>query len=139
MDLQTILILCVIGISAGMLSGTVGIGGGVLIVPTLAIFLGMSQVQAQGTSIITMLPPIGILAAINYYRHPEFSIDSRYAVILAGLFVVGAFIGSKFAIKLSVLPNGNARLKLMFGVVILVIAAKMIWDSSKLLMENHSH
>jgi len=139
MDLQTILILCSIGLCAGLLSGTIGIGGGVIMVPTLAVFLGMAQVQAQGTSIITMLPPIGILATINYYRHPEFTLDWRYSIILACLFVVGAFIGSKIAIKLSVLPNGNARLKLLFGIFMLVIAAKMIWDSSKLLMENHSH
>ena len=138
MDINTILALAVIGFLAGILSGTIGIGGGVLLVPALGIFLGMSQLQAQGTAIITMLPPIGILAAINYYRNPDFTIDWRYAIILACLFVLGAYFGSKFAVKLASLSNGNARLKLTFGTFLLIIAVKMIWDSAKLIFDQHN-
>jgi len=107
-------------------------------VPALAIFLGMAQVQAQGTALITMLPPIGILAAFAYFKNPEFTIDWRYSIILACLFVIGAFVGSKIALKLSTLPNGNARLKMVFGIFMLIIAMKMIWDSAKFLFEQNN-
>jgi len=139
MDVQTILILCSIGLCAGILSGTLGIGGGVLMVPALAIFLGMTQIQAQGTSIITMLPPIGILAAWTYFKNPEFTIDWKYSAILAVLFVAGAFLGSKLALKLSALPNGNVRLKMIFGIFMLIVATKMIWDSAKFIFEQNNH
>ena len=65
MSISTCIILIVIGILAGILSGVVGVGGGLIIIPLLIILLGLSQHEAQGTSLAVMLPPIGILAAIN--------------------------------------------------------------------------
>ena len=66
MTTQTIIILILIGLAAGIMSGFVGIGGGVIMVPAFVYILGMSQHTAQGTSLLLMLPPIGILAVMNY-------------------------------------------------------------------------
>ena len=68
MTITTIIILIIIGLLAGILSGIVGIGGGLIMIPMLILFLGLNQHQSQGTSLAVMLPPIGILAAMNYYK-----------------------------------------------------------------------
>mgnify|MGYP003303785217 FL=1 len=65
MDLTSLLTLLLIGVAAGVLSGFIGIGGGLLIVPALMYFMGLSQMAAQGTSLALMLPPIGALAVMN--------------------------------------------------------------------------
>jgi len=64
----TVLVIMIIGLSAGLLSGLVGVGGGIIIVPALVFFLGFSQQSAQGTSLGLLLLPVGILAVINYYQ-----------------------------------------------------------------------
>ena len=84
MDFSVILILVAIGITAGILSGFVGVGGGVVIVPCLIYFLGMTQFQAQGTSLTLMLPPIGILAFMNYYKAGN--VDLKYKEFRKSLF-----------------------------------------------------
>ena len=68
MSILTCLILIIIGILAGILSGVVGVGGGLIVIPLLVVLLGLSQHESQGTSLAMMLPPIGILAAINYHK-----------------------------------------------------------------------
>src|SRR5437868_4219419 len=96
---MTILVaLVLIGLAAGILSGFIGLGGGVVMVPCLVYFLGMSQHTAQGTSLAVMLPPIGILAVINYYKAGM--VDLKSAAILALAFIIGGFFGSKVAIQL---------------------------------------
>lgn len=121
MQLSTILALVLIGLAAGVLSGFVGIGGGLLIVPCLVYFLGLSQHEAQGTSLAMMLPPIGILACYNY--HQAGSLNWKYGLILASVFIVGAFFGSKFSLKLSPL-----MVKRVFGVLLLLTSIKMIFS-----------
>ena len=96
MSLTTLLILLVIGLITGMLSGMLGIGGGLIVIPALVIFLGFSQHEAQGTSLAMMLPPIGIVAAINYYKAGH--VDIKVALILAVAFIIGSGLGSKLAI-----------------------------------------
>ena len=81
MTIQTILLLVLIGVFAGMMSGFIGIGGGVVMVPALVYIMGLTQHEAQGTSLILMLPPIGILAVMNYYKAGELNIG--YGVIIA--------------------------------------------------------
>lgn len=98
MDTQTILILFCIGIVAGMLSGIVGIGGGIIIVPALVFFLGFSQLKAQGTSLGILLLPVGILAVIQFYKQGY--IDMKTVGIVACSFVVGGYLGSKIALAL---------------------------------------
>jgi len=121
MDVQTIMILVIIGLIAGIFSGFVGIGGGVIIVPALVYFMAMSQTGAQGTSLAMMLPPIGILAVYNYYKAGEININ--YALILAAAFVVGGFIGSK--ISLSISPS---LVKKIFGIFMLLVSIRMIFS-----------
>ena len=116
-------ILVLIGFGAGMLSGMIGIGGGLLIVPALVYFMGMNQFGAQGTSIAAMLPPIGILAAYNYYQ--EDAISMKYALIIGATFVVGGYLGSK--LTLGFISEG--MLKKIFGAVMLIGGIKMMFFS----------
>lgn len=119
MSATTIIILGLIGITAGILSGFVGIGGGVVIVPALIYFLGLTQHEAQGTSIALMLPPIGILAAMNYYKAG--SLNIKYALVVAATFIIGGYIGSKISLQLPA-----ETVKRVFGIMMLFVALKMI-------------
>ena len=121
MDITTCIILIVIGLLAGILSGLVGVGGGIVMIPLLIIFLGLTQHQAQGTALFAMLPPIGILAAMNYYK--EGFVKWEYAAVIALTFVVGGYFGSKLAISL---PNQTVRK--VFGVIMLIGAIKLIFS-----------
>jgi uncharacterized membrane protein YfcA len=124
MDVSVILILLIIGLLAGMLSGFIGVGGGLIIVPALIYFLGFSQHMAQGTSLALMLPPIGILAVYNYHKAGE--INFTYALVIAIAFILGGYLGSKISLKLS--PN---TVKFFFGLFMLYIAFRMIGTSYK--------
>lgn len=114
----TILILVCIGLIAGMLSGLIGIGGGIIIVPML-LLIGLTQQQAQGTSLAVMLPPIAFLAVLNYHKAGQ--IEWKYALIISACFVIGSYFGSKIAIDVD-----QRTLKKIFGVVLLIIAGKML-------------
>jgi len=124
MTIQTIFLLILIGVIAGMMSGFVGIGGGVIMVPALVYIMGLTQHEAQGTSLILMLPPIGILAVMNYYKAGELNIG--YGIIIALGFVVGGYFGSKLALKLS-----PATVKLIFGALMVYVSFKMIYSGIK--------
>lgn len=121
MSLLTFIILIIIGLLAGILSGLVGVGGGILIIPLLIIFLGLTQHQAQGTALFTMLPPIGILAAINYYK--EGVVNWEYAIVIAFTFIIGGYLGSKLSFSL---PPQTVRK--VFGVIMLLGAFKLIFS-----------
>jgi uncharacterized membrane protein YfcA len=123
MTTETILILIVIGLAAGTLSGLVGVGGGIIIVPALVFFLGFSQTAAQGTSLGLLLLPAGILAVINYYK--QGFIDLKVVGIMCAAFVLGGWVGSKLALSLS-----QEVVKKIFAVVLFYTAFKMMgWDS----------
>ena len=119
MRVSTFIILIIIGLLAGILSGLVGVGGGILMIPLLIIFLGLTQHQAQGTALFAMLPPIGILAAINYYK--EGFVKWEYAIVIAFTFVIGGYLGSKLSLSLP--PQMVRRI---FGVIMLLGAIKLI-------------
>ena len=121
MSLQTILSLVLIGILAGILSGLVGVGGGVIMVPLLVLLFGMSQHQAQGTSLTVLAVPVTAVAVYNYYN--EGHINIKFALVIAVFFVAGSIIGSKFALGLD-----QKTLKKIFAVILLIIAGKMLWD-----------
>jgi uncharacterized membrane protein YfcA len=123
MSVSTILILVCIGVFAGIVSGMIGIGGGLIIVPSLVYFLALNQFGAQGTSIAAMLPPIGILAAYNY--HKADAINWKYALIISATFIIGGYLGSKLTISFISEP----ALKKIFGVLMLIGAIKMIFFS----------
>ena len=98
MNLSTIFILILIGIMAGILAGLMGVGGGILMVPAMVYFLGLGQHTAQGTSLAVMLPPVGIMACINYYKAD--ALNWKFALIIAITFLVGGYIGSKIAMTI---------------------------------------
>ena len=114
-----ILILIVIGIITGIMAGLLGIGGAIIMIPSLVFLLGISQQTAQGTSLAVMLPPIGIIAAYNYYKAGQVNI--RFAIILAVFFIVGSYFGSKLALNIP-----QHILKKIFGILLLLVAAKML-------------
>jgi len=120
MDIQTLLILIVIGIAAGMLGGLVGVGGGIIIVPALVYFLGFSQHSAQGTSLGLILLPVGILGVIQYYKQGH--VDFRVVGILAVGFITGSYFGSKLALSFS-----QETVKKIFAVLMILIALKMLF------------
>lgn len=119
MESSTILILVAIGILAGILSGFVGVGGGVIIVPALVYFLGMNQHAAQGTSLFVLLLPVGILAVMNYWKSGN--INWKFGLIIAVTFVIGGYIGSKLSLRMS-----PAYVKLTFGLLMAYVSFKMI-------------
>ncbi len=124
MNIGTILILVAIGVLAGMLGGFVGVGGGLIVVPALIYFLGLNQIDAQGTSLAMMLPPIGVLAVWNY--HKTGNVNFTYAMIIAISFIVGGFFGSKIALKIPV-----NTVKLIFGILMLYTSIRMIYSGIK--------
>lgn len=125
MTIQTILILVAVGIAAGMLSGLVGIGGGIIIVPALVFFLSFSQKSAQGTSLGILLLPIGILAVLQYYKAGF--VDVKTVWIVAIGFLAGSFFGSKIALSLP-----QETVKKIFAVFLILIALKMLFIDKKL-------
>lgn len=120
MDSRTIFLI-LLGLIAGILSGLIGIGGGVLIVPALIFLFGFGQSRAQGTTLAMLVPPIGILAAWTYYRHGD--VDVRTAVLLVIGFFFGGLIGARIAVALP-----SAVLEKVFGVALLLISLKMIFS-----------
>lgn len=121
MSISMIVILIVIGIITGIMAGMLGIGGAIIMIPALVYFLGISQHAAQGTSLAVMLPPIGIIAAYNYYKAGEVNI--KFAIILAVFFLVGSYFGSKMALTMP-----QTLLKKIFGLLLLLVAAKMLFS-----------
>lgn len=123
MTLTTIIILISIGLIAGILSGLVGIGGGIIMVPLFVLFLGLTQHNAQGLSLAVMLPPVTFLAVYNYHNAGEGgNIDWRFALIVATLFIIGGFLGSKIALQID-----QKMLKRIFGVLMLIVAIRLIF------------
>ncbi|PKP24392.1 MAG: permease [Bacteroidetes bacterium HGW-Bacteroidetes-2] len=120
MNMTTILILVVIGLIAGIFSGVLGIGGGLVMVPLLAFALGFNQFQAQGTSLAVLAVPVTFLAAYTYYNAGH--VNLKYAGVIALTFVIGGYLGSKWAITID-----QTILKKIFGVLLIVVALKMIF------------
>ncbi|MFM7106894.1 MAG: sulfite exporter TauE/SafE family protein [Flavobacteriales bacterium] len=114
--------LIVLGLAAGALSGFVGVGGGIIIVPALVYIFEMNQMQAQGVSLAVLLMPVGFLGVWNYYQagNVQFSI----ALVIALGFVFGSYFGSKIALQLP-----EYKIKFIFALVIIIVAIDMLWKS----------
>ncbi|MCW5965212.1 MAG: sulfite exporter TauE/SafE family protein [Bryobacterales bacterium] len=115
------LILLVIGLGAGVCAGMFGIGGGIVIVPALMFIAKMKQVDAVGTSLAALIPPVGILGALEYYRNGH--INVKYAALLAVGLAAGAYFGAKIMIGL---PAGMARK--LYAVFMIVIGLQMLFE-----------
>lgn len=122
--MEIFIYLLIIGLAAGFMGGLVGIGGGVIIVPALVMLLGMSQHSAQGTSLMMILFPVGILGVLNYYKQGH--VDFKYAGLLAIGFFVGSYLGSKFSLSLPQLT-----VKRIFAVVMLLLSIKILFIDKK--------
>ena len=120
MNMSTILLLIIIGLAPGILSGFIGLGGAIIIIPALVLFMGMSQYMAQGTSLAVMLPPIGLLAAWNYWKAGELNL--KYAMIIAAAFLIGGYIGSKYALTVS-----ENTLRKVFAAALFLVAMNMFF------------
>lgn len=118
--MNDIIILLLLGLVAGILSGMVGIGGGIVIVPALIYFLSFSQHSAQGTVLFMFLLPIGVFGVYNYWQGGF--VEWKTACIMGITFLAGSFFGSKFSIGLDALT-----VKRIFGVVIFLVSLKMIF------------
>jgi uncharacterized membrane protein YfcA len=109
-----------LGLLAGVISGLIGIGGGIIIIPALIFLFGLTQQQAQGTTLALMVPPIGLLAAWTYYKHGYVNLN------IVAFVCLGFFIGGLFGAKLATaLPT--EMLQKVFGVALLLIALYMIF------------
>lgn len=120
MSFFVLIMLVIIGIIVGGLSGMLGIGGGIFMIPAMVYILGFSQHQAVGTSLAVMLPPIGIFAAYNYYKSGH--VNLTYALILAVTFMIGSYLTSKIALQIP-----EQSLKKFFAVVLILVGIKMLF------------
>lgn len=114
----------IIGVFAGVISGLIGIGGGVIVIPCLVYIFGFSQHAAQGTTLAMLIPPIGILAALTYYKQGYVNLPVAGLICLG--FFVGGYLGAKFAVGIP-----EAALRKIFGVCLLAIAVYMIISPGK--------
>ncbi len=116
---MTWVLVALIGVVGGVVSGLFGVGGAIVIVPALMLLVKLPPHTASGTSLASLLLPVGLLGAMEYYRRGQVNIP--YAVILsAGLFV-GAFVGAHLAGEVS-----DVALKRAFGGLLLIVAGKLL-------------
>lgn len=109
---MNLLFLALFGVAVGILSGLLGIGGGIVLVPGLMLLFGFSQPEAQGTSLAVLIPPIGLFAAMVYYQHGYVRLPVVGWIALG--FVVGAFIGAKLVPSIPL-----SALRIAFGLLLL--------------------
>jgi uncharacterized protein len=114
----------IIGIFSGVAAGFFGVGGGIVIVPALIYWAGFSQHMATGTSLAVLLPPIGIAATLEYYRHGN--VDVKAAFILAISMVLGAWFGAYFANQMP-----GPYLRLVFGLFVCSLGVYLVYEASK--------
>lgn len=120
LEIMSYIAFLILGLVTGMLSGMVGIGGGVIVVPTLVYAFGFSQLQAQGTTLMLMVPPIGILAAWTYFKNGHVQLIPAVLIAL-GIFL-GGYLGARFAVNLP-----EKTIVKVFGVFLLLVSLKMIF------------
>lgn len=119
LTLSLVLGLLVLGFLAGGMSGLIGIGGGIVIVPALVFLFGLTQHQAQGTTLALLMFPIGILGALQYYRDGH--VDFRFVGLLAAGFVLGGYFGGKLAVDMPA-----EMLRKIFAVILIAVALKLL-------------
>ena len=120
MTTSQVIILLITGLLAGFVSGAMGVGGGIIIVPSLVFLLGMSQHEAQGTSLGVLVLPVVLLGAINYYKSGYLNV--KFAIVLILAFFIGSYLGSDVAIALS-----DKLLRRIFGGLVFILSLKMIF------------
>ncbi len=114
--------LIAIGLAAGVLAGMFGIGGGLVIVPALLYIMKLGEVDSIGTSLAALIPPVGLLGALEYYRNGH--VNVKYALLIAA----GLFLGSYFGARI-VLSLPPVTIRRIYAVFLLVVAARMLFTS----------
>lgn len=115
------ILIILLGLFGGILSGMLGIGGATLIIPGLIYFANLDQKTAQGTSLALLMLPVVFTAFINYYKHGFF--HKTYALLLVLAFPIGAYIGSILAIYMD-----SGLLRKIFAFFLIFIALKMLFE-----------
>ena len=121
MTVAQLVILILIGLLSGVLAGVLGVGGAIIVIPALVFILGLTQHQAQGTSLAFMVPPIGILATWNYWKAGY--VNWKFALVLALTFMAGAYLGSLFSVNMP-----DKILRKIFGILLLAASIKMLFS-----------
>lgn len=116
----TIILLILVGLLSGVLSGLFGIGGGIIIVPALIYLCGFDQLKAQGTSLAILLPPVGLAAFIQYYKAGN--VDIKAGVLICAFLVIGSYFGARLTHLLPV-----DVLKKSFAILMIAISLKMLF------------
>jgi len=122
MPILFLLGLVILGLLAGFLSGLIGIGGAVIIIPALVYLFGYEQHMAQGTTIALMVLPIGLFAALNYYQ--KGMVDLKTVLFISVGFVIGGYLGSLLALEISALI-----LKRILAVLLILISIKLLFSN----------
>lgn len=130
MTIQIVLILVLIGFCAGVLSGFIGVGGGVIIVPSLVYFLHLTQHQATGTSLFILCMPVVVLGVMNYAQ--KGNVHWAYGLVIASTFIIGGYFGSKLSLRL---PQG--WVKFIFGLIMAYVAFVMIRSGYTAIKNNN--
>lgn len=120
MEINTVILLVIIGLLAGFVSGSMGVGGGIIIIPASVFVLGLSQHQAQGTNLAVLSVPVVLIGAINYYKKGYVNI--KFALIIVLAFIIGSYFGSKLAVALP-----DKLIKKIFGFFMLLVSLKYIF------------
>ncbi len=130
MEITFVLGIILLGIIAGFLSGALGIGGGIVIIPALIFIYGFSVHQAQGTLLAFMVPPIGLPAFISYYKRKQVHLKAAYFLMFA--FLIASYWGSEIALKL---PEDLIRKA--FGAMVIFVGVKMFFTKKKHSIKNN--
>jgi len=112
-------IYVLIGLSAGILGGFFGMGGGFIIVPALVLLCGFTQLKAQGTSLAVLLPPVGLLAFLTYYRNGN--VDIKVGIILCITLFIGGLIGAQVVQSVN-----NDVLRKSYAILMILVSIKML-------------
>lgn len=120
MTVYQVVVLLITGLLAGLLSGSMGIGGAIIIIPSLVFLLGVSQHEAQGTSLMVFTLPVFLLAVINYAKKGQ--VNYPFALVLVGSFILGSYTGSKLAGQIP-----EATLSRIFGILLIVLGIRMVF------------
>ena len=118
---KQIIILLLTGLLAGLVAGALGVGGAIIIVPFLVFFLGMSQHEAQGTSLAVLLLPVGIFAVMNYAKSGY--VNFKFAIILIMAFILGSYFGSVISVHVP-----EKILQKIFACLLLIVGIKMFFE-----------
>ncbi|MEX2157069.1 MAG: sulfite exporter TauE/SafE family protein [Gemmatimonadales bacterium] len=116
---MTWVLLALLGVVAGVVSGLFGVGGAIVIVPGLVLLAKLPQHTAHGTSLAALLLPVGLLGALEYYKRGQVNI--AYAAVIAGGLLIGAYFGARLAGSMS-----DVMLRKAFGVLLLLVSVKLL-------------